>query len=162
MVFKFRICFSNGSCFVQIFGKDVIVATDHFICFFERAFPKGDSRNLHMDDDPHESRSNRGFAFLEVLSPCVTYYDTHREWRAKVYNIDEEEGYDPANRGMAFQRALQLREEGRIPIGRIFKGEHASLESLILNKNELPPAQQKIGHDGHREHYEKFIDSYMG
>ncbi len=108
------------------------------------------------------TESKKGFAFLEVLSPCVTYYDTHREWRARVYNVDEEEGYDPSDRGMAFQRALQLRAEGRIPIGRIFKGEHASLESLILNKAELPPAQQKVGLNGHREQYEKFIDSYMG
>jgi 2-oxoglutarate ferredoxin oxidoreductase subunit beta len=108
------------------------------------------------------TESRKGFAFLEVLSPCVTYYDTHREWRARVYNMDEEEGYDPADRSLAFQRCLKLRNEGRIPIGHIFKGVHPSLESLILNKAELPPAQQKVGHEGHREQYDKFINSYMG
>jgi 2-oxoglutarate ferredoxin oxidoreductase subunit beta len=131
--------------------------------FLARGF-SGNPEQLErlMEAALDHTESKKGFAFLEVLSPCVTYYDTHREWRARVYNIDEEEGYDPSDRGMAFQRAIQLRAEGRIPIGRIFKGEHASLESLILNKAELPPAQQKVGLNGHREQYEKFIDSYMG
>ena len=131
--------------------------------FIARGF-SGNPEQLEklMEAALDHTESKKGFAFLEVLSPCVTYYDTHREWRARVHNIDEEEGYDPTNRGMAFQRSLQLTEEGRIPIGRIFKGEHASLESLILNKTELPPAQQQIGRKDHREHYEKFINSYMG
>ncbi|GIS90938.1 MAG: hypothetical protein CM1200mP20_09790 [Pseudomonadota bacterium] len=29
-------------------------------------------------------------AYLEVLSPCVTYNDTYREWRTSVYDMDNE------------------------------------------------------------------------
>lgn len=108
------------------------------------------------------TEAGRGFAFLEVLSPCVTYYDTHREWRARVYNLDNDESYDVTDRGRAFQKTLELRAEGHIPTGQIFLGEHPSLESLVLNREETAPAQQKIGHGGHRKQYEKFMASYIG
>ncbi len=108
------------------------------------------------------TEAGRGFAFLEVLSPCVTYYDTHREWRAKVYNINEEEGFDPTDRANAFKRVLELKEEKRIPIGLIFKGENTALEKLIVNENETYPALQEIGHTGHRAEYDKFIKAYLG
>ncbi len=131
--------------------------------FLARGF-SGNPEQLEklMEAALEHTQSGKGFAFLEVLSPCVTYYDTHREWRAKVYNLDEDEGYDPSNRALAFGRILELKKEARIPIGRIYKGEHASLETLIVNRKELPPAQQKIGQQNHREHYDKFINSYLG
>ena len=115
-----------------------------------------------MEAAIEHTEAGRGFAFLEVLSPCVTYYDTHREWRAKVYNVDEDESFDPTNRTAAFQKIIELKAQGHIPIGRIFKGEHISLESILLNKEETAPAQQKIGHNEHRKHYDKFISSHLG
>ncbi len=108
------------------------------------------------------TEAGNGFAFLEVLSPCVTYYDTHREWRTKVYNVNEEEGFDPSDRANSFKRVLELKGESRIPIGLIYKGENASLEKLLLNENETFPAQQEIGHTDHRAVYDKFINSYLG
>ena len=97
-----------------------------------------------------------------MLSPCVTYYDTHREWRARVYNVDEDESFDPTDRTGTFQRLLELKDQGQIPIGRIYKGEHPSLESIIVNKDEIFPAQQEIGHDDHRKHYEQFMKAHLG
>ena len=115
-----------------------------------------------MEAAIEHTESGKGFAFLEVLSPCVTYYDTHREWRARVYNVDEDESFDPTNRAGAFQKIIELKKEGHIPIGHIFKGEHISLESILLNKEEPAPAQQRIGHNEHRKHYDKFISSHLG
>lgn len=116
-----------------------------------------------MEAAIEHTESGKGFAFLEVLSPCVTYYDTHREWRARVYNVDEDESFDPTSRAAAFQKIIELKEQGHIPIGRIFKGEHPSLESIIVNKEETLPAQQNIGHfNEHRKHYDQFIKAHLG
>ena len=92
----------------------------------------------------------------------MTYYDTHREWRARVYNLDTDESYNPTNRTAAFKKLLELKEEGHIPIGRVFKNEHPSLESILLNKEEIAPAQQEIGHNDHRKHYDQFIKTHLG
>ncbi len=86
-----------------------------------------------------------GMSYLEVLSPCVTYNDTYRDWRTSVYDVDAEEGYDPTNRAAAFTRMQELREEKRLPLGLIFKGQRHALESVALNKDFPAPALQDIG-----------------
>jgi 2-oxoglutarate ferredoxin oxidoreductase subunit beta len=68
------------------------------------------------------SRNGCGFAFLEVLSPCVTYQDTYPLWDAAVHDLDEAAGYDPADRTAAFAACLRVMGEGRIPIGLIYRG----------------------------------------
>src|SRR5271169_2553761 len=46
----------------------------------------------------------KGFAYIEILSPCVTYNDTYKEWRESVFNLDTETTYSPKSRVLAFTR----------------------------------------------------------
>jgi 2-oxoglutarate ferredoxin oxidoreductase subunit beta len=105
--------------------------------------------------------SGRGFAYLEVLSPCVTYNDTYRTWRASVVNMEEDEDYDPGDRGRAFSRLLELREQGRLPIGLLYHAEHASLESQVLSADHPPPAVQDIDPKLHMYDYQQVLQSFM-
>ncbi|VAW04732.1 2-oxoglutarate oxidoreductase, beta subunit, partial [hydrothermal vent metagenome] len=66
------------------------------------------------------ARQGRGFAFLEVLSPCVTYNDTYPQWEAEHIDLDTDETYDPTNRTAAFTRVIELETQGRIPVGVIY------------------------------------------
>lgn len=68
------------------------------------------------------ARSGRGFAFVEVLSPCVTYQDTYPLWDAEVVDLDEDPGHDPGDRSGAFAACLRALEERRVPIGLIYRG----------------------------------------
>ncbi len=43
--------------------------------------------------------SGRGMAFVEVLSPCVTYHDTYPQWLNEVYDVDQDPEYAAGNRG---------------------------------------------------------------
>jgi len=102
-----------------------------------------------------------GMAYLEVLSPCVTYNDTYREWRTSVYNIDDDADYDRKDRAAAFTRMIDLREQGRLPLGLIYEGEGPALEKLACNPAFDPPARQDISDpslvDGYREALQSFI-----
>ena len=102
-----------------------------------------------------------GMAYLEVLSPCVTYNDTYREWRTNVYNIDDDADYDRKDRAVAFARMIDLREQGRLPLGLIYEGERPALEKLVCNPAFDPPARQDISDpslvDGYREALQSFI-----
>ncbi len=71
------------------------------------------------------ARDKRGLAFLEIMSPCVTYWDTYPAWSGKVHDLDQEEGYDPSDRAGAFTRLTELDEEHRIPIGMIYRSPKA-------------------------------------
>ena len=102
-----------------------------------------------------------GMAYLEVLSPCVTYNDTYREWRTSVYNIDDDADYDRKDRVAAFTRMTELREQGRLPLGLIYQGERPALEKLVCDPAFDPPARQDILDpslvDGYREALQSFI-----
>ena len=80
------------------------------------------------------AREGKGMAFIEVLSPCVTYHDTYPEWMNRVHDVDTDPAYDRYNRGQAFARLFDLTQQSRIPIGLIFHAEHASLQSAMLGE----------------------------
>ena len=61
------------------------------------------------------ANSLKGFAFIEILSPCVTYNDTYKEWREQVHNFDAETSYSPKSRVMAFARAWDCYHRERYP-----------------------------------------------
>ncbi len=75
------------------------------------------------------ANAGRGFAFLEVLSPCVTYKDLYPQWDAAAYDVDEDPAYDPMDRAGAFATCQRLDDEDRIPIGLIYTGNNESMEA---------------------------------
>jgi len=108
----------------------------------------------------NHAREGKGMAFIEVLSPCVTYNDTYPQWMNKVYDVDADSGYDKRDRGKAFFDVFKLVQASRIPIGLIYHGEHVSLQSSLLS--EVAPIHAlDDGHAEHtREHLENVLSSY--
>ena len=107
------------------------------------------------------SAQGRGMSYLEVLSPCVTYNDTYREWRTSVYDIDNEEGYDPGDRAAAFGRMTELREQSRLPLGLIYQGKRPALESLALNPEFAVPARQDLQDANLIDRYREAMQSFI-
>ena len=99
------------------------------------------------------ARSGAGFAFLEVLSPCVTYQDTYPAWDAEAFDFDEVEGYDPSDRAAAFTACLEALEAGRVPTGLIYQGGPASVVP------DPGPAHTQL--DGMTEDYQEIMGSYL-
>lgn len=66
---------------------------------------------------------HKGYALIDVLQPCVTYnkVNTYNWYRERIYRVDEEPGYDPHDRTLAWQKAQEWGE--RIPIGIIYQDE---------------------------------------
>ncbi len=91
--------------------------------FIARAFTRRADQLVELTTAAlRHARSGRGFAFLEVLSPCVTYQDTYPLWDAAVYDLDTDDDHDPADRAGAFAKCVGLMGEGRVPIGMIYQG----------------------------------------
>jgi 2-oxoglutarate/2-oxoacid ferredoxin oxidoreductase subunit beta len=107
----------------------------------------------------NHANSLNGFAFIEVLSPCVTYNDTYKEWREAVQNVDSDPGYDSANRLVAITRSAQLLSQGKIPTGLIYKGDTRSLENTSLTSKE-PMALQNLSVEQNRQRYEDLLKDF--
>jgi 2-oxoglutarate/2-oxoacid ferredoxin oxidoreductase subunit beta len=106
----------------------------------------------------HANQLN-GFGFLEVLSPCVTYNDTYKEWRELVHNLDNDQDYDLSNRLSAITKVHQLRENGKIPTGQVYQGQSNSLETNTLSANE-PLALQDLSIEKNRSAYELLLKDF--
>ncbi|MGA7159340.1 MAG: 2-oxoacid:ferredoxin oxidoreductase subunit beta [Acidobacteriaceae bacterium] len=82
---------------------------------------------------------HKGFSFLDIFSPCVTYnHDNTVQWfRPRVKRLEDNPAYDPTNFEAAMQQAQIWGDE--IPIGRFF--ERTDLHSL----DELEPVLEEHG-----------------
>ena len=79
-----------------------------------------------------------GFSIVEVMSPCVTYnkINTYAWFKENTYYVDEAPGYDPGDRSHAFDVLL---DEGKIPLGILYRDGRPTLEAL-MNLPERPLA----------------------
>lgn len=82
----------------------------------------------HLTHILKEAISHRGFAFVDVIQNCVTFYNTLKYFRERVYRL-EEAGHDPSD----WERALSLAREGggRVPIGVLYRTERPTFEQQL-------------------------------
>jgi 2-oxoglutarate/2-oxoacid ferredoxin oxidoreductase subunit beta len=83
----------------------------------------------HMADLIANGIRHKGFAFVDALSPCVTYnkLNTFDWFRQRVYKL-EGAGHDPTNLVTAWERALEWGD--KLPIGLFYRTERPSYEEL--------------------------------
>jgi len=86
----------------------------------------------------------RGFALVDILQPCVSFNfkNTFKWFRERVYRLDEDDEYDPADKKAALDKAGEWGE--RIPIGVIYREERPIFEHHILGEDTVPLARQSI------------------
>jgi 2-oxoglutarate ferredoxin oxidoreductase subunit beta len=98
------------------------------------------------------ARARRGFGFVEILSPCVTYQDTYPVWDAAVHDLESEPGYDPHDRSAAFGACLRVMESGGIPTGLIYRSDAAGAAA--------PQAPARAELDGQTGVYAAIMSGY--
>jgi 2-oxoglutarate ferredoxin oxidoreductase subunit beta len=90
---------------------------------------------------------HKGFALVDVFSPCVTYNkDNTYQWFNPRVKILEEQGHDPSDFNKAIERGYQWGDE--IPIGLFWKRtDLPSLEDLepVLHDGDGPLGHRKLG-----------------
>ncbi len=109
------------------------------------------------------NQERHGFAFVEILSPCVTYNDTYKEWREQVQSVESVPGYDRTDRGKAFAGCLNLLSSGKIPTGLLYRPDDAhlapALDGVLLPQVGRAPATVDISLEANRAGYEKLLSS---
>lgn len=95
-------------------------------------------------DPPHLKKliadgiAHRGFALVDVLQPCITFnhVNTNVFYKERVYKLEEDENYDPADKMAAYERALEWGE--RIPIGLFYKESRPTYEDEVVTIQDMP------------------------
>jgi 2-oxoglutarate/2-oxoacid ferredoxin oxidoreductase subunit beta len=102
-------------------------------------------------DPKHMSRiiaggiAHRGFALIDCQSPCITYnkLNTYPWFKERVYRLEDEAGYDPANLMQAMERAYEWGD--RIPLGLFFRSERPTYEESEPVFRHGPAVEQPLG-----------------
>ncbi len=103
---------------------------------------------------------HKGFSFLDVFSPCVTYnHDNTYQWfRPRVKKLEDDPSYDAADWSAAMEKALLWGDE--IPIGKFF--ERTDLPTLhgaepVLNEGPLVHQDYRVPSDVARSFIEELM-----
>jgi 2-oxoglutarate ferredoxin oxidoreductase subunit beta len=99
---------------------------------------------IHLTGLIVEAVKHRGFAFLDVFQPCVTfnYLNTYDWFKKRVYKL-EEEGHDSADRQKALEKSFEWGEH--IPIGVFYKEEKSTYSNGITHVKERSLAKLPNG-----------------
>jgi 2-oxoglutarate/2-oxoacid ferredoxin oxidoreductase subunit beta len=114
----------------------------------------------HLTELIKKGIQHKGFSFLDVFSPCVTYnHDNTFQWfRPRVKKLEDDVAYDPADWMAAMGKSLLWDEE--IPIGKFF--ERTDVPSLhaaepVLNARPLVRTDTRIPLDVTRSFVEELM-----
>jgi len=92
---------------------------------------------LHLKGLIVEAIKHRGFAFIDVFQPCVTfnYLNTYDWFRQRVYKL-EEEGHNVTDRKKALEKAFEWGD--RIPIGIFYNKERPTYHDNLPHVKDVP------------------------
>ncbi|MGB8481552.1 MAG: 2-oxoacid:ferredoxin oxidoreductase subunit beta [Acidobacteriaceae bacterium] len=114
----------------------------------------------HLTELIKRGIEHKGFSFIDVFSPCVTYNkdNTFQWFRPRVKKLEDNAEYDPSDWSAAMEKSLLWGEE--IPIGKFF--ERTDLPTLhgsepVLNAGPLVHQNNRIPADI----AQKFIEELM-
>jgi 2-oxoglutarate ferredoxin oxidoreductase subunit beta len=102
---------------------------------------------------------HKGFSFINVFSPCVTYnkINTYDWFRENVVDLDQEQDYNPHDRLEAMKKVM---ETNGLAIGLIYEDkERQSYESLIPGFREEPLYKQDLTLD--RAQFDQLMAEFM-
>jgi 2-oxoglutarate/2-oxoacid ferredoxin oxidoreductase subunit beta len=110
----------------------------------------------HLTDLVANGIAHKGFAFVDVMSPCVTYnkINTFDYFRQRVYKL-ESAGHNPADIVAAWQRSLEWGD--KIPIGLFYSVDRPSYEDLEEVLAAGPLVGQPTGVKGRTELLDEFV-----
>lgn len=86
---------------------------------------------------------HRGFAFIDVLQPCFTFFNTYQYYNKHVYEL---EGHDTGDLEAAHLKAREWdgREEAGIPIGIFYEVDKLTFDGRLLRDGLVLSAKTEV------------------
>ncbi|MGQ9461002.1 MAG: thiamine pyrophosphate-dependent enzyme [Candidatus Bathyarchaeaceae archaeon] len=97
----------------------------------------------HLTSLMVEALKHRGFAYLDVFQPCVTfnYLNTYDWFKGRVYKL-EEENHDVTDKEKALEKAFEWGD--RIPTGVFYREKRPIYRDGLSHLAEKPLVRQKV------------------
>jgi 2-oxoglutarate ferredoxin oxidoreductase subunit beta len=91
---------------------------------------------------------HKGFALIDVFSPCVTYnhLNTYPWFKERVYRLEDRPAHDPTQAPAALEKSFEWGD--RIPLGLFYRDEQPTYEDSEPALKQGPLVKQKLEVDG--------------
>jgi len=99
-----------------------------------------------------QALAHPGFAVVQAMSPCTTFYNTYKIWSKQVRQLPDD--HDPTSREAAFARAL---DTSTIWLGVFYRNERPTYEQVLQARIDKLRADE-LSDD---ERLRRLIDSFM-
>jgi 2-oxoglutarate ferredoxin oxidoreductase subunit beta len=111
----------------------------------------------HLAGLLEKALEHRGFALVDVLSPCVTYNKVNSyDWfKSRISLLDNDPTYHPADKIEAWKR---LQDPEKIPVGLIYQEQKPTFEDLVVPDRERPLALNDLSPN--RKELEKIMEKF--
>ena len=111
----------------------------------------------HLSELILQGMQHRGFSFIDVLQPCVTFnkVNTYDFFRDRVYKLEEEEGFDKSNIKHAQEKAEERGD--KIPTGVFYQVDKPCYEDSIEALKEKTLVEQDIENVDVTSLYKEYI-----
>lgn len=111
----------------------------------------------HLKEIIKRAIKHKGFSFVDVLQPCITFHNTSSYLKEKIYNL-EEKNHNPDNFEEAFARSLEwnysLDKKSSIPVGIFWQQKKKTFEEdLCLDSKPWHLIKRNLN-------YKKFISLF--
>ena len=112
---------------------------------------------VHLKKLIVEGIKHKGYALIDIFQPCTTYnkINTPQWYQQRIYKLENEPGYDPKNRALAFQKAEEW--GNRIPIGVIYKEEKPTYEDGVPQNSPVTVVEQDISNVDMEPLFSRFL-----
>ncbi len=94
-----------------------------------------------------EGVKHKGFAFIDVIQPCVTFHNIAPYVRERMYRLEETD-HDPTNYEEALKRAMEwnynLDPDAKIPVGIFYRVERETMEEGFGRRIPYYRVERKI------------------
>jgi 2-oxoglutarate ferredoxin oxidoreductase subunit beta len=99
--------------------------------------------------------NHKGFAFVDVLQPCVTFnhINTYQWYREHIYTL--EANYDRTNRALAFEKALEWGP--KVPTGIFYQVQKPTYEEQTPQITSQPLAEQPLATPALADLFEELV-----
>jgi len=94
----------------------------------------------HFSEIVKQAMEHKGFAFIDALSPCVTFnkMNTFSYWKERIYKLEDDPTYDKTDFNQALIKSHEFSDE-KVPIGVFYQNTN------IPAYEELDATIQKFG-----------------
>ncbi len=96
----------------------------------------------HLSTIMAQAIQHKGFALVDVFSPCVTYMNTYPYFKEHCYQLEETD-YQPTDFHRAMEKALE--QGDKVPIGIFYRVERPTYEEEEPALKHGPLVKQKLG-----------------